>query len=126
MCKKINNCIFILNSNFLKPPLKILIEGVNKMSADNWAICPRCKKQHEKSVEDRKKKVEKKYGKIPSNEYLELMKKSKEKLKLEVSTLREDYEIRVDVDGHFEIKYSCHCWVCKLEHVFNHTEQLEI
>jgi len=88
------------------------------MGADNWGICPKCKKGREKYIAGLRKKADEQYGKIKPEEYLELLDHAKEELG---STLREDYEILTDEDGEFYIKYSCNCSVCGFDYEFEHT-----
>ena len=95
------------------------------MSADNWGICPKCKKlelQHKKQLEEDARKL---YGKISPEDYLQLLKEIPDKKALD-ETLREDYEIGVDSHGEFYISYGCHCDKCGVKHSFNYKEQLSL
>ena len=83
------------------------------MSADNWAVCPKCK--------DTKKNVaEKAYGKVPQSEYLNILADVAGYEKAEV--LREDYEIGINELGVFYVSYECRCDRCGFKFNFNHTE----
>ncbi len=64
------------------------------MSADNWAVCPRCK--------------------LAPNPYYEKV----------GFNFREDYEIGVYEDGEFFISYHGKCEKCGLEKLFRHTERV--
>lgn len=66
------------------------------MSADNWAICPRCK--------------------LKPNPYHEPL----------TTQFREDYEIGVLESGEFYVDYHGRCRDCGLEKVFHHSEQLKL
>jgi hypothetical protein len=101
-----------------------LIRG-DKMSADNWAICPKCKLANDKDNEKRLLDIGKKYGKIPADLYIEEAKKAAILIDLQ-ETLREDYELYTDEDGMFHISYSCRCSECGFNHKFKHEKQLFI
>jgi hypothetical protein len=78
------------------------------MSADNWGICPKCKLDEIKRIEDLKLKAGEAYGKIPPEEYLELLDEAS-KTRSYDNTLREDYEVGTDEDGEFSVSYSSFC-----------------
>ncbi len=88
------------------------------MSADNWAICPKCQKieddKHEKLVQ----KVEASYGKVPVDEYLSLLEKSRQLVKMDF-TLREDYELGIQ-DDEFYVRYSSSCKVCGFKYDYKY------
>lgn len=94
------------------------------MSADNWAICPRCVKV----VTDKKAEIEQKlresYGKVSRDEYLDLLQATNAEIEVEdYRTFREDYEIGVYYkDNQFFISYRGRCTKCGLEKSFKHTE----
>ena len=107
------------------------------MSADNWAICPKCYKEAKKLDEEYAKSVTEKYGKIPldewqklSNEYQHL--KTPFVTRIE-ETFREDYEMGVGFYENgscgrdkFKIGYHGKCEVCGFEVRFKHQEALKI
>ena len=72
------------------------------MSADNWGICPRCHKKYMKERDSL-------YGKVGEQEYLS--KKEELERRLKADSMREDYEIGINVSGRFYINYyaSCEC-----------------
>ena len=78
------------------------------MSADNWTICPRCKKTHEAERDARIIEAAEKYGKVSADEWVKLNDLASKEEPLEES-LREDYGIGIDSDGHFEVSYRCSC-----------------
>lgn len=92
------------------------------MPADNWAICPRCKEKKEQAYDDLQDQVATDYGKVPADQYLELVKKAKEPIEFE-NTLREDYEIGI-WEGKFEIHYCAGCIECGFSHKFKHDKQV--
>jgi hypothetical protein len=97
------------------------------MSADNWGICPKCKKTKEDEKEKQILEAGKQYGKVPQEKYLELVKIANEPFDREkLRTLREDYDIDITEDGIFSIDYSASCSQCKFkfEHKFEQTVKL--
>lgn len=60
------------------------------MSADNWAVCPRCHEQYEKDLAALEEKEE-------------------------PTTLREDYEQGI-MDGEYYLRYSALCSKCGWEY----------
>lgn len=95
------------------------------MSANNWRVCPQCKKRAEHEKQKRLLAAEKQYGKVSSDEYLRLLDKANKVERLKES-LREDWEIGTHDDGEFTIYYACHCQSCGFSHEFNHNLQMEM
>lgn len=95
------------------------------MSADNWAKCPSCRKEKEISIEARKKNLESFYGKIPGETYVQRSQDLAKELEQELSTtLREDYDIGIDIDGEFMVEYRAKCDICNFKYNFNTKEQV--
>lgn len=67
------------------------------MSADNWAICPNCKKADWRVA-------------LGQDEELP-------------HTLREDYEQGMSEDGEYFVSYRCSCIACNWRWEYRHTEQ---
>lgn len=102
------------------------------MSADNWAICPRCKAKRDAELIAGEVLVGQQYGKIAPEEW--------DKLRAEVDALRkrianppsedyrfrEDYEVGVYSTGTFEVSYAGECRDCHLKKNFQHTETLNL
>lgn len=80
------------------------------MSADNWSKCPKCKEVAKKTNADLIAKIVESYGKIPVEEYDDMVKKASESIELE-ETLREDYEFYLE-DDNLNIDYGCSCNKC--------------
>lgn len=95
------------------------------MSADRWAICPKCKRDAEKQRDDKKLKAGKSYGKVTPGEYLAALAESEKPTELG-ETFREDYWLGVNEDGFFSIDYSGSCGTCGLDHKFKYEKQLDI
>lgn len=81
------------------------------MSADNWGICPKCKKNQDAVMDRNIEKVVEAYGKIPEEAYL-TMKIELLAVKKTEDTLRENYELGVNEDGKFIVNYRASCSVC--------------
>lgn len=90
------------------------------MSADNWAICPRCKADADTKQQQLAEKIATSYGKIPEAEYLELRIQAESKPVLS-ETLREDYELCTNADGTFEVSYSCSCSRCGFRYSYGYS-----
>ena len=87
------------------------------MSVSNWALCPNCKKiAYEKEVA-LKAKVANAYGKVPADEYLRMREESAVTLPIE-KTLREDWDLGIQIDGSFDCNYHGQCEVCRLDYKF--------
>jgi len=92
------------------------------MSADSWAICPKCKEKAKQVQADLLSRVETDYGKVPADEYLELVEQSKQPLELE-HTLAEYWELGI-WKGKFEVSYRASCGTCGFSHKFEHNEKV--
>ena len=95
------------------------------MSADNWAVCPKCKAAAIKAREDKQLAIGKAYGSVPPQEYLDMLKAIEGPLVFP-ETFREDYEQGVLPDGEYYISYCGSCEECGLSHSFKHSEQLKL
>ena len=94
------------------------------MSANNWAICPKCEEIAREVRNAAIQRVVDDYGKIPRDEYTEVVRDSEREYRPR-STLREDYEIGIR-NGVFEVGYRAECEVCGLSHEFHHKEVVKI
>ncbi len=92
------------------------------MSADNWVICPKCKKENDELNKKRILDAAKKYGKIPADEYIALAKEVSKPIELE-PTMREDYDIGINENGQFAIYYRCSCSECNFKYGFDYAEE---
>ena len=97
------------------------------MSADNWALCPRCKEQRQKDVAVLHEKARTAYGNVPVEQFDEI-RAAAEALEAQgdegLWTFREDYELGVLEDGEFYVTYRGGCSKCSLSHGFKHSEQV--
>lgn len=89
------------------------------MSADNWAVCPKCAETRRVALEDAKKTLEKSYGKIPVDAYLQLREQTEKQLtELPPESLREDYSIGIYC-GEFSVNYTGRCQSCQYEYRYS-------
>lgn len=95
------------------------------MSADNWAICPKCKNDVKEIREAFTRKAEAAYGKVTEAQYKSLCDNATKEIKLE-ETLREDFQIYTNADGEFSVSYGCMCETCGLEFVYNFKQQISL
>jgi hypothetical protein len=95
------------------------------MGADNWGICPRCKRAAEAKKQQKREAAAKVYGKVPPDEWRRMCDAAEAVEELE-ETLREDYEQHTNEDGEFFVSYHCRCTKCDFKHTFKHTEQLNL
>ena len=96
------------------------------MSADNWAVCPRCllwaKKERERKLEE----AAASYGKVDRDAWLEMQASAGDAVRPEdFSTFREDYAIGVNEDGNLKVSYSGSCTACGLASSFRHETRVE-
>ena len=78
------------------------------MSADNWAVCPKCKIRIDKERDELIQKVSSAYDKIPAEEYLRLKSQLNDYVEYP-RELREDYEQGIDEDGEYGVNYRGRC-----------------
>ncbi len=83
------------------------------MSADNWAVCPRCRQKELDRLGELSQQVSEGYGKLPLDEFDALRVKLAEGPDFK-STFREDYEFYGAEEGTIEYAYSGHCSDCSL------------
>ena len=96
------------------------------MGADNWGRCPQCKINDEKALQKRISETEKAYGKVPLDKFEQMRDDLRKPAKLNLETLREDYEIGIGEDGKFYAIYSGSCDKCGFSFKFRHEEQREL
>jgi len=95
------------------------------MSADNWAICPKCEKLEKESINLKRKKADDSYGKVSKEEYEMLNFEASQTPQLH-QTLRENYEIGINENGEFMIVYRCSCKTCGFSKNFRHEETMRL
>lgn len=85
------------------------------MSADNWAVCPRCAKRHEAALVEGSERVAEAYGKVTVEEWDRMRAEQREaEQKVPERTFREDYEFYGAEDGEVVANYSGSCTACGL------------
>lgn len=97
------------------------------MSADNWAICPKCILIKEQEKKELSAEIDAAYGRVSQQDYLDMVARGKIVTPLE-PTLREDYWIGLDEDNPvmFEVSYAANCSECGFKTEFHHTEIVDI
>jgi hypothetical protein len=84
------------------------------VSANNWAVCPRCIARARKRESDQLAKVMASYGKIPVEQFDHARKSIEPVEESDYRTFREDYEFYGAETGTIEVSYSGHCGACGL------------
>ena len=94
------------------------------MSADNWAICPKCEITHLRQQQRAFDRAQDAYGKVTSEEYEKMMNAARlQKESTIKESLREEFEIGI-LGMEFEVSYSGHCSKCQFDFNFSHKEKL--
>ena len=93
------------------------------MSADAWRICPKCNQEAVKTRGESIARAQSQYGKIAEPAYRKLIARAESPIELD-QMYREDFQIRMNEDGTFEVSYSGHCRECGFEHSFKHEEKV--
>jgi len=87
------------------------------MSANNWAVCPRCRARAEDEKAGQQAAVAEAYGKVPVEEFDALRAEASKTVDLEgLRTFREDWDLGVFTGGDdVEVHYTGGCTVCGLK-----------
>lgn len=93
------------------------------MSADRWAICPKCKQTEEQKRDAAIKKAKAKYGKVPEEQYRQEIKKAEATIHLQ-SSFREDFEQGMDEDGTYSLTYNGECSKCGFTHTYEFSQNV--
>lgn len=95
------------------------------MSADSYALCPRCSEAWHADVELKQQRVEQAYGNVPADEYMQLLREADAVKPLDY-TLAEYVIIGVEgIAGAFVVAYRCACDKCGYEFKYKHEEKLK-
>lgn len=93
------------------------------MSADNWAICPRCLDRAKAERAAQATAAASGYGKISADEYERLRAAAQTPVDPEsFRTFREDHEFSGAAKGTITANYSGHCSVCGLQVSFKYEQ----
>lgn len=85
------------------------------MSADNWARCPRCVADLEKTKADARQHLDDQYGKVDREAYKALERQVAEVHEIKPTyTFREDYEVTGADTGVVKVSYYGKCQTCGL------------
>ncbi len=93
------------------------------MSADRWALCPKCMEQARAAEAALMQKIQQGYGEISEAEYHVLLEELQEMDQLPDRNLREDWELGIR-DGVFKVSYYAQCMECAFVKEFTHREEL--
>lgn len=98
------------------------------MSADNWAVCPRCLRDRGLKSEKAQalEQISEAYGKVSPDKYIEMVNASKGLSEEIPNTLREDYEQFMRPDGTYEVHYGCSCKECGFGWSYKHIEKVKL
>lgn len=95
------------------------------MSANNWTICPKCKRKKEAEAERLRMKSLAAYGTVSAERYAELCGKARDAKESPLqNSMREDYEIGVDSEGRFSVSYRANCTACGFIFDYDRTESV--
>lgn len=95
------------------------------MSADRWAICPKCKKTLNEKRDSAIRKAKASYGKVPEEDYRAAMDAAGKPVSLE-ETFREDYEQGMDEDGTYSVSYGGYCKRCGFTHKYTFSQDVPL
>ena len=87
-----------------------------RMSADNWTLCPKCTERISREQKEKEQKIDSQYGVLPPSDFVRQYKESRNVINQE-ETLREDYDF-YNNDGILLIKYRCGCSECDFVYEF--------
>ena len=87
------------------------------MSADNWRFCPRCFKNIHEDAAIKLRLARASYGVVPAEEYETLMRVARKPVAVP-DTMREDYDLGIDENDDFYMRYKAHCDMCGF--TYNH------
>ena len=96
------------------------------MSADYWAVCPRCLKRARATHTASVQAVMDSYGQVPVAEFDAARAALIEINPEDYRTFREDYEFHISETGEWSASYGGSCETCGLEHNFSDKQQLDV
>lgn len=100
------------------------------MSASDWDVCPKCRRDAASKYVAASAKARASYAKVTLEEYHSLLAAAQEMMppRREATelTLREDYQLGVDSEGTFTVSYKCSCQHCGFEYSFKQTEKVSL
>jgi hypothetical protein len=95
------------------------------MSADAWRVCPKCKVKHDKAKAEAAEAAKQAYGKVTVAEF-DVLRKRAECFPNQLQKFTEYYEIYMDKDGTFNIRYDGECEECGFRFEFKHQEKVSL
>jgi hypothetical protein len=88
------------------------------VSADNWAVCPRCYQRARDEYDEKVAAVMSSYGRVPVEEFDAARAKLEEPQAEQFTRFREDYEFYGAETGTLTVSYKGRCAECGLELAF--------
>lgn len=95
------------------------------MSADNWAVCPRCLERAQLLVKQQEEKVMATYGKVPVGEFDASRAAIRRPYATQFKTFREDWSVSGAEEGVVTVEYSGCCQNCGLGLEFTHKHEID-
>ena len=95
------------------------------MSANNWAWCPQCMRNAEAVQVAAQASVEAVYGVIPSEEHAARRAEAYKDIELPTS-MREDWEVGMNLIGELHIYYKAECDNCGFRFVHENKRQADL
>ena len=95
------------------------------MSADNWTVCPKCRKEAQDRTDRLIEMVNSSYGNLPQGEYDNLIVVLANRPAVGIY-LAEYYELYIDSNNVFHAIYTAGCEKCGYSFSFNHEEPLDL
>ena len=80
------------------------------MSADNWTFCPQCRKEKKKELDKTSLSDLEKEGELNGED----------------TSLREDYETGIRLDGTFVVDYQATCEICDFSFKYYYEKQVGV
>lgn len=97
------------------------------MSADNWAVCPRCDQRRQDEIRAMDIDIAESYGSLTIEEFdRKRLERDEFAANKTPETFREDYEIYGAEDGEVRVSYSGGCKNCGLGIKFEHAHPLDV
>jgi hypothetical protein len=92
------------------------------MSANNWRVCPACKRKAEADREKAMAEAARAYGNVPPDEWKAMADRASKPVNLS-DDMREDWHIGLNEAGLFSVSYRADCSECPFVFTFKHEQQ---
>jgi hypothetical protein len=101
------------------------------MSADNYTVCPRCRKRMETAKAEKLAETKASYGKVSEDAYRKAVRTADRENTRQIETLAEYYDLGVRqhwigrTGDWFHVRYDAKCSDCGFEFHFEHSEEVK-